>query len=209
MANASTVPSAQEKEVLPSNPIGRPRMATQQSNSLPSTPRQRPRDMGLLRRTPSPGHRTTGGSPRSASSESMRPMPALRLNPSACRFMSTQTSRRRIPYNIGTDLLPREDGKVKASLEPHEEKKLSGDMRELYDRLLPPTDEHDRRKQVVKKLQMMLSEEWPEKNIHVSKFGSSGNLLYTSKSDGVLQLFLRRATSANFLSGRLRDYDWT
>lgn len=185
MGSTEMAPGALDQDFAMSVTATRPRVATQQSSSLPSTPRQRPRDGPVLRRTPSPSRRTTGGSPRSASSESNRPMPALRLAPQSCRFMSTQTSRRRIPYTIGTDLLPKDETKVKATLEPHVEKKLSGDMRELYDRLLPPPDDHEKRDQVIEKLQGILSQEWPDQSIQVTKFGSSGNLLYTSKSDGM------------------------
>ncbi|EMC98876.1 hypothetical protein BAUCODRAFT_46923, partial [Baudoinia panamericana UAMH 10762] len=61
--------------------------------------------------------------------------------------------------------------------------KLSGDMRELYDRLLPSPESEERRARLVEKLHKMMSDEWPEANIRVNVFGSSGNLLSSSDSD--------------------------
>jgi DNA polymerase sigma len=68
-------------------------------------------------------------------------------------------------------------------LEPDEREKLSGDMRELYDRLLPSEESEERRAQLVKKLERILNEEWPGHDIRVNVFGSSGNLLSSSDSD--------------------------
>lgn len=73
--------------------------------------------------------------------------------------------------------------KPKAALEPHEEDKLSGDMRELYDRLLPSDESERNRVELVKKLERIFQEEWPGSDIKVSVFGSSGNLLSSSDSD--------------------------
>ena len=64
-----------------------------------------------------------------------------------------------------------------------EEDKLSGDMRELYDRLLPSQESENRRAQLVRKLEKMLDDEWPGNDIRVNVFGSSGNLLSSSDSD--------------------------
>lgn len=182
--------SGAPKDIFSLQLPSRPRMLSHQTNSLPSTPRQLPRDYVLGARTPSPSGRLRGESARSVSSDSSHPMPPLRLAPVACRFMSTQTSQRRIPYTIGTDLLEKDEHKIKASLNPHEEEKLSGDMRELYDRLLPSAENEVKRNQVVKKLRKILAEEWPGKQIEVDMFGSSGNLLFTSKSDGAQSLCL-------------------
>ena len=71
----------------------------------------------------------------------------------------------------------------KKSMEPDEHEKLSGDMRELYDRLLPSQESEDRRAQLVEKLDRLLNEEWPGNDIRVNVFGSSGNLLSSSDSD--------------------------
>jgi len=69
-------------------------------------------------------------------------------------------------------------------LEPHEEDKLSGDMRELYDRLLPSAESEKRRGLLIKKLETTLNQKWPEHDIRVNVFGSSGNLLSSDDSDG-------------------------
>lgn len=69
-------------------------------------------------------------------------------------------------------------------IDPAEEKKLSGDMRELYDRLLPSKESDMQRSNFVQKLERILNEQWPGNDIKVHVFGSSGNLLCTSDSDG-------------------------
>ena len=72
----------------------------------------------------------------------------------------------------------------KKFLNPIEEGKLSGDMRELYDRLLPSAESEDRRARFTKKLEKILNEQWPDNSIKAHVFGSSGNLLCTDESDG-------------------------
>jgi DNA polymerase sigma len=71
----------------------------------------------------------------------------------------------------------------KKTLTPDEREKLSGDMRELYDRLLPSTESEENRTKLVQKLNRILNEEWPDQEIHVNVFGSSGNLLSSTDSD--------------------------
>lgn len=93
-------------------------------------------------------------------------------------------SRRRIPYSVGGEELERPSSMPKKYLNPAEEGKLSGDMRELYDRLLPTKDSDDRRAKFVRKLERILNEKWPGNDIRVHVFGSSGNMLCTNESDG-------------------------
>ena len=93
-------------------------------------------------------------------------------------------SRRRIPYAIGGDQLERPKTMAKKFLSPVEEGKLSGDMRELYDRILPTTESDERRARFVRKLDHILNEKWPGNDIKVHVFGSSGNMLCTNDSDG-------------------------
>ena len=93
-------------------------------------------------------------------------------------------SRRRIPYSVGGEQLDRPNSMPKKYLNPAEEDKLSGDMRELYDRILPSKDSDERRMRFVEKLERILNEKWPGKNIGVHVFGSSGNMLCTNESDG-------------------------
>jgi DNA polymerase sigma len=73
----------------------------------------------------------------------------------------------------------------KKTLDPHEDDKLSGDMRELYDRLQPSEENTKRRTRFVQKLQHILETEFPGEMFKVDVFGSSGNMLYTSESDGM------------------------
>jgi DNA polymerase sigma len=90
-----------------------------------------------------------------------------------------------MPYD-SSDILEKPKDEPKKSLDPHEDEKLSGDMRELYDRLLPSADSTARRHAFVKKLERILHTEWPGNEFKVHVFGSSGNLLYTNESDGEL-----------------------
>ena len=93
-------------------------------------------------------------------------------------------SRRRIPYSIGGDQLERAKAPPKKFLSPEQEVKLSTDMRELYDRILPSKESDQKRANFVQKLGKILNEQWPGNEIEVHVFGSSGNMLCTSDSDG-------------------------
>ena len=166
----------------------RPNLTTQQSSSLPSTPYIHARELQGSYRTPSPINRNVDtSSPRTARSESdgtLRP-PGRTPFLTGCKYETGMTrSRRRIPYSLGSDKLESSPTKVKKHLDPAEEGKLSGDMRELYDRLLPSKESEDRRVRFVRKLETILNDRWPGNDIKVHVFGSSGNLLCTSDSDG-------------------------
>lgn len=90
-----------------------------------------------------------------------------------------------MPYNLGTDKLDNlSSAKIKSKLTKDEERTLSTDMRELYDRLLPSPASEARREELVQKLEKSFNDEWPGHNIRVHVFGSSGNLLCTDDSDG-------------------------
>lgn len=172
----------------------RPSMISHHSSSVPTTPHQHPRDLtGFRSRSPSPNGDLGSHSPRSVSSEANATLPGLRKSSGGCRYETNVAfGRRRIPYNIGSDMLERiEEEKVKVALEPHEEGKLTGDMRELYDRLLPSPESVEKRKKLVTKLEAILRSEWPADNFKVHVFGSSGNLLYTNDSDGTCITFNR------------------
>ena len=175
--NISTSPKA----------VSRPRLLSYQSNSLPNTPRQRAReDFPNGRRTPSPPTMTGPASPRSVTSENNRTTFMLRPTDPSCKFQSTQTSRRRIPYTIGTDVLEPETEEPRRTLGVEEEKNLSGSLKRLYGELLPSATSQENRQKICLKLKNILQEEWPDREVEVSMFGSSGNLLYTNKSDGSL-----------------------
>lgn len=180
---------------LPSRPPPRANPAQQstssstQSISVPSTPHQRPRNFfeESESREPSPTV-AQNHSPRSAYSEpngGAASMP-LRPFPKPCQYeTASRHFRRRIPYSIGSDRLERADlDKVKNKLSKDEERKLSTDMRELYDRLLPSAEVEENRKKLVQKLEQIFNDEWPGHEIRVHLFGSSGNLLCSDDSDG-------------------------
>lgn len=106
--------------------------------------------------------------------------------------------RRRMPYSIGGDLLPEEKIGLKEGLSQIEEEKLSAEMQGLYEQLLPSAESDDRRRQLVQKLEKLFNEQWPGNNINVHVFGSSGNKLCSSDSDGKQSLPARhRMISAN------------
>lgn len=92
--------------------------------------------------------------------------------------------RRRMPYTIGADLLPEEKDGLKERLTPEEDERLTADILEVYDRLLPSAESDDRRRQLVNKLEKLFNDQWPGNNIKVNVFGSSGNKLCSSDSDG-------------------------
>jgi DNA polymerase sigma len=92
--------------------------------------------------------------------------------------------RRRMPYTLGTDVLPDEKEGLKEQLDADEERKLTTDMLEVYDRLLPSAESDDRRRQLVRKLERLFNDQWPGHDIKVHVFGSSGNKLCSSDSDG-------------------------
>ena len=101
-----------------------------------------------------------------------------------------------MPYTIGTEPLEEESDALKATLSPEQKQKLDRDTRALYERLLPSSDSEAKRAQVVNKLQTILSTAFPELSVQVAVFGSSGNLLFTSRSDG-MQAWLCVGISAN------------
>lgn len=162
------------------------------SNSVPSTPHQRARNLSFesQSREPSPTV-AQNHSPRSAYSEPNGGVASLPPRSFPTRPCPYETALRhfwrRIPYNIGAERLERcPSDKVKSKLSEADERKLSTDMRELYDRLLPSPEVKDNRKILVQKLEVIFNEEWPGHDIRVHLFGSSGNLLWSDDSDGRL-----------------------
>ncbi|KAL8718022.1 MAG: hypothetical protein Q9225_004808 [Loekoesia sp. 1 TL-2023] len=183
-----TMPQAEDFSALalqfPSLP--RPPLSTNHSSSLPSTPYQHARKLNFHSRSPSPTKRSGGASPRSTHSESESSLRMQAKGPfvAGCKFETGMAhSRRRIPYSVGGEQLERPGSMPKKYLNPAEEGKLSGDMRELYDRILPTEDSDKRRARLVRKLEHILNEKWPGNDIRVHVFGSSGNMLCTNESD--------------------------
>jgi hypothetical protein len=161
----------------------------QQSSSVPSTPHQHARKFSFESREPSPTA-TNNPSPRSAYSESnitlpssRPPVPPLR---GGCQFETAMAhTKRRMPYSIGSEKLEKLDpADIKSKLSEDEERKLTTDMRELYDRLLPTPESENKRIKLVEKLERLFNNAWPGHDIRVHVFGSSGNLLCTDESDG-------------------------
>lgn len=161
----------------------RPPLTSHQSNSLPSTPYQHARNLSLHSRSPSPVRGST--SPRSTHSEATHLPPSARQPLGRCKYETAMSAyRRRMPYSLGADVLPEEKEGLKEHLEPEEEKKLTTDIMDLYDRLLPSAESDDRRRQLVQKLEKLFNEQWPGHEIKANIFGSSGNKLCSSDSDG-------------------------
>lgn len=162
----------------------RPTMTTQQSSSLPSTPYQRPRTLSYNTRPPSPGRDGGHASPRSSHSDSNQSLPGLRKRAGGCKYETGMAqAKRRVPYSMGPDKLGPERFPLKESLTETEDAKLSGDMRELFDRLQPSPESEERRKKLVEKLEKILNDRWPGHSIKVNVFGSTGNRLGTTDSD--------------------------
>lgn len=168
--------------------LQRPSIVSQHSSSVPSTPLQLARKYESRSRSPSPNGGLGSHSPRSVSSEANSTMPTLRLGrPFKCKYETNvgQLGRRRMPYEESELLSPAEKEPKKA-LDPHEDDKLSGDMRELYDRLQPSVNNTRKRDQFVQKVKHILDLEFPGNLFTVHVFGSSGNMLYTTDSDGMI-----------------------
>lgn len=89
-----------------------------------------------------------------------------------------------MPYSIGTDLLEKAIVTPQESLDPKDERKLTHDIRELYNKLIPTPESVKRRAQFIHKLETLLNKQWPGSDIKVNVFGSSGNMLCTNESDG-------------------------
>ncbi|KZL71803.1 pap 25a associated domain family [Colletotrichum incanum] len=183
--------SSQQPELshpLPARPAARTGNGQSHSNSMPSTPQQHARNFSFESREPSPTA-TNNHSPRSAYSETNSNLPSLRPLPprlmGGCQYETSQmNSKRRMPYSIGSDKLERISlDKIKSKLSEDEERKLTTDMRELYDRLTPTAKVEENRQKLVVKLERIFNDEWPGNDIRVHLFGSSGNLLCSDDSD--------------------------
>ncbi|CZT14888.1 uncharacterized protein RCC_00827 [Ramularia collo-cygni] len=124
-------------------------------------------------------------SPRSVVSEAVTTGNTIAAPPRFCKYETgDEIRRRRIPYlQEYAEALGPPRREPKATLDPQEQDKLSGDMRELYDRLLPSEESEERRAKLLVKLERILNDEWPGHDIRVNVFGSSGNLLSSTDSD--------------------------
>ncbi|KAI6085259.1 hypothetical protein F4821DRAFT_261100 [Hypoxylon rubiginosum] len=185
-----TPPKMPPKKSDLSHPLPpRPKPSTSPSNlpplssSVPSTPQQHARKFSFESRDQSP-NANQSHSPRSAYSETNGTVPrAWRLG--GCKYESgIKNSRRRMPYSIGSDMLEKKDLQtIKGKLSDDEERRLTTDIRELYDALQPTEKVEVKRGLLVKKLEKILNDAWPGHEIRVHLFGSSGNLLCSDDSD--------------------------
>ena len=158
-----------------------------QSSSVPSTPHQTPRELRFPSRSPSPGRGfASRRSPRSFAEAPQSTSTTLSTAPLVCKFVSgAEFRKRRIPYKDGgNEPLPPPTQEPKSRLERDEETKLTKDMQQLYQKLLPSQESERRRTRLVEKLEKILNDEWPGHDIKVNVFGSSGNLLASDDSDG-------------------------
>ena len=171
---------------------------SQQSVSMPSTPRQRPRGSGS--RSPSPRGMSESHTPVTPGSGPVRtfapapvsgPVEMMFINGHpACKYdLNSQfLGKRRMQYNLGDAPLDTMPG-IKDNLTILQESKLSAELTELYNQLLPTPDNERRRARFIAKIEGILRKEWPGTEFKAHVFGSSGNLLYTSDSDGISLAF--------------------
>ncbi|KAF7188906.1 Poly(A) RNA polymerase cid13 [Pseudocercospora fuligena] len=188
--------------------IPRPGLYSQHSNSVPSTPYQKPRDLRFHSRSPSPNRGIASQSPRSVVSEAVGTQTANRTQPVVCKYETgDEIRKRRIPYvDGGNEELGPPKKEPKKTLQPDEQEKLSGDMRELYDRLLPSEESEKRRTKLLEKLDRILNDKWPGNDIRVNVFGSSGNLLSSTDSDVDICITTTQEISMHTLSALLASH---
>ncbi|KIW47097.1 uncharacterized protein PV06_02699 [Exophiala oligosperma] len=155
-----------------------------QSQSMPSTPSQRPQSPPAPRMSRSPEPALKNSSPKSAPSDKSHTPPARGKPYGGCRFETGMArARRRVPYSYGPDPLEKDTSDLKVRLNHEEDEKLSRDMQGLYAQLQPSAESEQRRSRFIDKLEKILRGQWPQSRINVNVFGSTGNNLGTSDSD--------------------------
>lgn len=180
-------PKGPEKVDVQMPLASRPSLVTLQSSSMPSTPYIHAQNLSDDCRTPSPIIKPEVTSPRSARSESDGTIRSQGRLPylSGCKYETAMTySRRRIPYAVGGDILEHGPETPKKMLSADEENRLTADIKLLYSTILPSAESDTRRARLIQKLERILNDQWPGNDIQVHVFGSTGNLLCTSDSDG-------------------------
>jgi DNA polymerase sigma len=151
----------------------------QHSRSMPSTPSQKPHPDGNGPRSPSQHRNLNNISPRSLQSD-VAQIPYRKQ----CKYETGMArARRRVPYKEGPDKLEPDPSVKNRRLSLAQEEKLSRDMRELYNELIPTPESEHRRSKFLAKLERLLSDRWPNSSIKVNVFGSTGNCLGTLASD--------------------------
>lgn len=203
------MPGTGEENQDPMGSSSRPKMFSYQSNSLPSTPLQEARDMHFHSRSPSPNNRRASQTPRSTSSEAIKMKTQHRSGPviAECRFRTTQTSRRRMDY-ASDEILGPPPRTPKTFQSPAEKALLDERIVRLYECLLPSEPGQTRRQKILKKLRNIVAEGLPDRTFDVHVFGSSGNLLFTDKSDGMQHVESKsEGSDADLASGHLYHHE--
>ena len=169
---------------LPDHIPPRQSQISQQSSSVPTSPYQQPRDLPQRARSPSLSREVLNTSPRSSQSEAGHVQPSSRNYQGGCKYEVAQLHfKRRIPYSVGAEPLEAPATPLKERLSEDEDLKMTKDIEELYERLLPTEESERRRADLVTKLDGILNNRWPGYQITVNVFGSTGNMLGTSESD--------------------------
>lgn len=97
-----------------------------------------------------------------------------------------------MPYTLGGDLLEKASGPLKEHLDDDEVLRIEKQILAAYEGLLPSKESDKKRNEFLEKLERILNQQWPGKDIKVHVFGSSGNKLCSSDSDGTSSSFSRR-----------------
>ncbi|EMR08181.1 hypothetical protein PNEG_03353 [Pneumocystis murina B123] len=125
--------------------------------------------------------------PCSSVSESLTTIPSkmpLITYPQCPYETALVNSRRRIPYSSCIERpIDIFEWKTRSSLSTKNEDLISSDILQLYETLLPSSENNSRWTKFLKKLTTILQKEWPDKKITVQAFGSTVNQLCTSESD--------------------------
>ncbi|KAF9429231.1 hypothetical protein BGZ76_001631 [Entomortierella beljakovae] len=149
---------------------------TTSSSTLPSDEMDQNIDSAsaIASSAPSPSPSAPKASAWSNLLPGVAPIPVNRSQPFAKRRVNPNTRR-------SNDLRLHE--RFPIVLSPEIEAKLSMDMVDLFESLLPTEESHELRTRLIKKIEDILHEEWPEHDIQVHPFGSTVNDLGTSSSD--------------------------
>ncbi|KAF9581036.1 hypothetical protein BGW38_002097, partial [Lunasporangiospora selenospora] len=74
-------------------------------------------------------------------------------------------------------------------LPPEQDMRLTMEMTELFESVLPTEQSHDRRIRLIQKIEQILEKEWPGRDIQAKPFGSTVNELGTRTSDVDICIF--------------------
>ncbi|KAK9467606.1 hypothetical protein V1512DRAFT_252747 [Lipomyces arxii] len=131
-------------------------------------------------RTPSPTTKKTSTTEQHLSITST----PLRVE-SGCQYETALiNAKRRIPYSLGANPLSYTPAsRHYETLSAENEKKITADMKTLFESLQPSEKNASARHKFIVKIEKALNDEWPGHDIRVHPFGSTENLLCTNDSD--------------------------